>query len=68
MSDIDLSVLAAASGKPADRLAELPGGLVGAPEQVAGTLLRYRAELGISYISVLEDHMRFFAQFIALLR
>ena len=68
VSDIDLSAISAASGMSADQLAELPGVLVGSPGQIAETLLRYRAELGISYISVLDDHMRFFAEVIALLR
>jgi hypothetical protein len=32
------------------------------------TLLRYREEFGISYIGVLEDHMKTFAEVIPLLR
>ncbi|MEV6867875.1 hypothetical protein AB0M44_43695 [Streptosporangium subroseum] len=35
---------------------------------VVDTLLRYREEFGISYISVLEDHMKTFAEVIPLLR
>jgi probable F420-dependent oxidoreductase len=66
--DIDLSVISAASGKPAEELAELPGVLVGSPRQIADTLLRYREEFGISYIGVLEDHMKAFAEVIPLLR
>jgi len=68
VEDIDLSVISAASGKSAEELAELPGVLVGSPRQIADTLLRYRDEFGITYISVLEDHMRMFAEVIPLLR
>ncbi|GIH15825.1 TIGR03621 family F420-dependent LLM class oxidoreductase [Rugosimonospora africana] len=68
VADIDLSVITAASGKSAEELAELPGVLVGEPRQIADTLLRYREEFGISYISVLDDHMRTFAEVIPLLR
>lgn len=66
-SDIDLSVISAATGKSAEELAELPGVLIGSPRQIADTLLRYREEFGISYVSVLEDHMRAFAEVIPLL-
>ncbi|GAA4575755.1 TIGR03621 family F420-dependent LLM class oxidoreductase [Planotetraspora kaengkrachanensis] len=68
VADIDLSVITAATGMPAEQLAELPGVLVGPPQQIAETLLRYREEFGISYISVLEPHMKTFADVIALLR
>jgi len=68
VADIDLSVISAATGLPAEKLAELPGVLVGSAQQIADTLLRYREELGISYIGVLEDHMRAFAEVIPLLR
>jgi probable F420-dependent oxidoreductase len=68
VADIDLSVISAATGMSAEQLAELPGVLVGSPRQIADTLLRYREELGISYVSVLEDHMRMFAEVIPLLR
>ena len=68
VEDIDLSVISAASGKSAEELAQLPGVLVGSPRQIADTLLRYRDEFGISYVSVLEDHMRVFAEVIPLLR
>ena len=68
VADIDLSVISAASGKSAAELAELPGVLVGSPRQIADTLLRYREEFGISYVSVLEDHMNAFAEVIPLLR
>ena len=40
MSDIDLSVISAASGMSADQLADLPGVLVGSPREIADTLLR----------------------------
>jgi probable F420-dependent oxidoreductase len=68
VADIDLSVISAATGMSAEQLAELPGILVGSPRQIAETLLRYREEFGISYVSVLEDHMRTFAKVIPLLR
>jgi probable F420-dependent oxidoreductase len=68
VADIDLSVISRATGRPADQLAELPGVLVGSPGRIAETLLRYREEFGISYIGVLEDHMRIFAEVIPLLR
>ncbi|HEX6451205.1 MAG TPA: TIGR03621 family F420-dependent LLM class oxidoreductase [Trebonia sp.] len=68
VADIDLSVVSTATGMPAEMLAELPGVLVGSPRQIADTLLRYREEFGISYIGVLEDHMRTFAEVIPLLR
>jgi probable F420-dependent oxidoreductase len=68
VKEIDLSVISAASGKSAEELAQLPGVLVGSPRQIADTLLRYRDEFGISYVSVLEDHMRVFAEVIPLLR
>ncbi|MFI7617308.1 TIGR03621 family F420-dependent LLM class oxidoreductase [Nonomuraea terrae] len=68
VADIDLSVISAASGMSPEQLAELPGVLVGSPRQIADTLLRYRDEFGISYVSVLEDHMKTFAEVIPLLR
>jgi probable F420-dependent oxidoreductase len=68
VADIDLSVISTATGLSAEHLAELPGVLVGSPGQIAETLLRYRKEFGITYISVLEDHMRQFADVIQLLR
>ncbi|WSA16389.1 TIGR03621 family F420-dependent LLM class oxidoreductase [Streptosporangium subroseum] len=68
VADIDLSVISSATGMPPEQLAELPGVLVGSPRQIADTLLRYREEFGISYISVLEGHMRTFAEVIPLLR
>ncbi|AWS40339.1 TIGR03621 family F420-dependent LLM class oxidoreductase [Streptosporangium sp. 'caverna'] len=68
VADIDLSVISSATGMSAGQLAELPGVLVGSPRQIADTLLRYREEFGISYISVLEGHMRTFAEVIPLLR
>jgi probable F420-dependent oxidoreductase len=68
VADIDLSVISAASGMSAEQLAELPGVLVGSPRQIADTLLHYREEFGISFISVLEGHMKTFAEVIPLLR
>jgi len=68
VADIDLSVISAATGMPAGQLAELPGVVVGSPQQIADTLLRYHDEFGISYIGVLEDHMRTLAEVIPLLR
>ncbi|GAA1292364.1 LLM class F420-dependent oxidoreductase [Planotetraspora silvatica] len=68
VADIDLAVITAATGMPPEQLAELPGVLVGSPREIADTLLRYREEFGISYVSVLEPHMRTFAEVIPLLR
>ncbi|GAA4590449.1 TIGR03621 family F420-dependent LLM class oxidoreductase [Planotetraspora phitsanulokensis] len=68
VADIDLSMLSTAMGVPPETLAELPSVLIGSPQQIADTLLRYREEYGISYISVMEDHMRTFAEVIPLLR
>jgi len=68
VEDIDLSAVSAASGKSAEELGQLPGVLVGSSRQIADTLLRYRDEFGISYVSVLEDHTRVFAEVIPLLR
>jgi hypothetical protein len=48
--------------------AELPGVLLGSPQQIAHTLLRYREEFGTSYISVIEPHVKTFAEVIPLLR
>jgi hypothetical protein len=66
--DVDLLVISAATGLPAEQLAELPGVLVGSSAQIADTLLRCREEFGITYISVLEDHMIQFGKVIPLLR
>jgi probable F420-dependent oxidoreductase len=68
VADIDLAVITAATGMSAEQLADLPGVLVGPPRQIADTLLRYREEFGISYVSVLEGHMKTFAEVIPLLR
>jgi probable F420-dependent oxidoreductase len=67
-ADIDLSVISAATGMSGEQLAELPGVLVGAPRQIADTLLRYREDFGISYFGILEAHMGVFAEVIPLLR
>jgi probable F420-dependent oxidoreductase len=66
--DVDLSVVSAASGRAPSELVELPGVLVGPPQAIADRLLHYREAYGISYISVLEPHMRAFARVIALMR
>ncbi|MFC7645574.1 TIGR03621 family F420-dependent LLM class oxidoreductase [Streptosporangium lutulentum] len=68
VTDIDLSVISAATGMSPEQLADLPGVLVGSPQRIADDLLRYREEFGIGYISVLEPHMRTFAEVIPLLR
>jgi alkanesulfonate monooxygenase SsuD/methylene tetrahydromethanopterin reductase-like flavin-dependent oxidoreductase (luciferase family) len=68
VADIDLTVITAATGMHAEQLAELPGVLVGSPREIADTLLRYREQFGISYVSVLEPHMAEFAKVIALLK
>jgi probable F420-dependent oxidoreductase len=68
LADIDLSMISAATGMTAGQLAELPGVLLGSPQQIADALLRYRQEYAITYIGVLEDHMQTFAEVIPLLR
>ncbi|SDJ20420.1 hypothetical protein SAMN05421874_10153 [Nonomuraea maritima] len=68
VADIDLSMPSTAMGVPPETPAELSSVLVGSPRQIADTLLRYREEYGISYISVMEDHMRTFTEVIPLLR
>jgi alkanesulfonate monooxygenase SsuD/methylene tetrahydromethanopterin reductase-like flavin-dependent oxidoreductase (luciferase family) len=52
----------------ADQLVQLPGVLVGAPEEIADRLRRYRDEYGVNYISVLEPHLAAFAEVIKHLR
>jgi probable F420-dependent oxidoreductase len=66
--DVDLSVLRSASGLTDEQLLALPGVLVGSEREIADTLMRYREELGITYISVLQPHMAAFAKVIPLLR
>jgi probable F420-dependent oxidoreductase len=66
--DVDLSVVSTAAGRRPEELVELPGVLVGPPQAIADRLRHYREAYGISYISVLEPHMRTFARVIALLR
>lgn len=68
VSDLDLSVIAQASGKSPEEIARTPGVLAGSPQEIADRLLRYREEYGISYVSVLEDHLPAFAKVIPLLR
>jgi alkanesulfonate monooxygenase SsuD/methylene tetrahydromethanopterin reductase-like flavin-dependent oxidoreductase (luciferase family) len=53
---------------PAEWVPELPGVLVGSPAQIASTLQRYRAELGLSFITVPEAHAETFTEVITLLR
>ncbi|GIF76513.1 TIGR03621 family F420-dependent LLM class oxidoreductase [Asanoa siamensis] len=68
VDDLDLSIVASASGRPAEELVDLPGVLVGSPRQIADKLGHYRDTYGISYVSVLEPHMHLFAEVIPLLR
>jgi probable F420-dependent oxidoreductase len=65
---LDLSIIRQASGLEDEYLAQLPGVLVGSPSEIADRLRRFRDELGISYISVLEPHMAAFAEVIKHLR
>jgi probable F420-dependent oxidoreductase len=65
---LDLSILRNATGASQEQLVQLPGVLVGPPQQIAERLLRYREEYGITYISVLEPHMAAFAEVIKHLR
>lgn len=64
----DLTIVRQASGFPDDELTKLPGVLVGPPRELADRLERYREQFGITYISVLEQHMAAFAEVIKLLR
>jgi probable F420-dependent oxidoreductase len=65
---VDLDIIRQASGLDDDQLVQLPGVLVGAPDEIADRLLRYREEFGVTYISVLEPHMAAFAEVIKRLR
>jgi probable F420-dependent oxidoreductase len=65
---VDLTIIRQASGLGDDQLMQLPGVLVGSPREIADRLLRYREQLDVSYISVLEPHMDAFAEVIKLLR
>jgi probable F420-dependent oxidoreductase len=65
---LDLSIIRQASGLDDSQLAQLPGVLVGSPNEIAERLQRYREQYGISYISVLEPHMAAFADVIKQLR
>lgn len=66
--NLDLEIIRRASGLGDDQLVRLPGVLVGSPSEIADRLRRFRDELGISYISVLEPHMAAFAEVIKHLR
>ncbi|GAA1853781.1 TIGR03621 family F420-dependent LLM class oxidoreductase [Asanoa iriomotensis] len=68
LSDVDLSIVSAASGKSPEELIDLPGVLVGSPRHIADKLQHYRDTYGISYITVLQPHMATFAKVIPLLR
>jgi probable F420-dependent oxidoreductase len=65
---LDLSIIRQASGLADDQLVQLPGVLVGAPDEIADRLQRYREQYGITYISVLEPHMAAFAEVMKHLR
>ncbi|MCE7003973.1 TIGR03621 family F420-dependent LLM class oxidoreductase [Kibdelosporangium philippinense] len=65
---VDLTVLRQISGMTDDQLVQLPGVLLGSPQQIADRLQRYREEFGVNYISVIEPHMTVFAEVIKLLR
>lgn len=64
----DLSIIRQASGLPDDQLTQLPGVLIGSPHEIAERLHRYREQFGLSYVSVLEPHMRVFAEVIKVLK
>jgi probable F420-dependent oxidoreductase len=66
--ELDLTIIRKATGLPDERILQQPGILTGAPSQVAERLRRYREEFGISYVSVLHPHMRYFAEVIEYLR
>jgi probable F420-dependent oxidoreductase len=65
---VDLGIIRQASGLGDEQLVQLPGVLVGAPEEIADRLQRYRDEYGVNYISVLEPHLAAFAEVIKHLR
>ncbi|HEY4454512.1 MAG TPA: TIGR03621 family F420-dependent LLM class oxidoreductase [Pseudonocardiaceae bacterium] len=66
--ELDLTIIRNASGLPDELILQQPGVLAGPPSQVAERLQRFREELGISYVSVLFPHMRYFAEVIKHLR
>jgi probable F420-dependent oxidoreductase len=66
--ELDLTIVRAASGLDDELLLQQPGVLVGAPQEIAERLLRYREEFGLNYISVLHPHMDAFAEVIKHLR
>jgi probable F420-dependent oxidoreductase len=68
VAQVDLGIVRQASGLGDDQLIQLPGVLIGAPREIADRLLRYREQLDLSYISVLEPHMAAFAEVIKHLR
>jgi probable F420-dependent oxidoreductase len=84
LADVELNLFVAAVGESADKLdltiirqasrlddaslSQLPGVLVGSPQEIADRLQRYREKYGTSYISVLEPHMAAFAEVIKHLR
>ncbi|MYV54675.1 TIGR03621 family F420-dependent LLM class oxidoreductase [Streptomyces sp. SID3212] len=65
---LDLAIIRQASGLDDASLNQLPGVLIGSPEEIADRLRRYREEYGVSYISVLEPHRAAFAEVIKHLR
>ncbi|MEV6281150.1 TIGR03621 family F420-dependent LLM class oxidoreductase [Kribbella sp. NPDC051770] len=65
---VDLSIIRNASGLSDEQLVQLPGVLVGAPDEIADRLQRYREQWNVNYISVLEPHMAAFAEVIKHLR
>ncbi|WP_329454211.1 TIGR03621 family F420-dependent LLM class oxidoreductase [Streptomyces sp. NBC_01497] len=68
VDQVDLSIIRQASGLDDEQLTQLPGVLVGSPQEIADRLRRYREEFGLSYVSVLEPHMAAFAEVIRHLR
>ncbi|HJP77570.1 MAG TPA: TIGR03621 family F420-dependent LLM class oxidoreductase [Pseudonocardiaceae bacterium] len=68
LDTLDLTIIRNASGFDDEALVQLPGVQVGAPQEIAERLLRYREEFGLNYISVLEPHLATFAKVIKHLR
>jgi probable F420-dependent oxidoreductase len=66
--EANLTIVRDASGLTDEQLLRVPGVLVGAPDEIADRLLRYRDTFATSYISVLEPHMAAFAAVIKHLR
>jgi len=52
-------------GLSAEQVLNSPHCLIGTPEQISADLLRRREQYGISYITVLKEHVDMFAPVVA---